>query len=834
MTEHASPAARLASHARAAIGLGLLLGALTGGTTATAMGSPATASTPPHGVSEYVVKRSCPATPRGARCLAARLVPASGRSARSADAADAAAGSADVPAAESRSECEKSHKKPVVEGCDGLTPQDLWSAYGLTTTTAATPQTIAIVAAFDDPNLEKDLQKYSKTFELTPCTKRKSCLTKVNQNGEAEPLPAVNPGWAEEISIDVDMAHAICQNCHIVVVEANSAESADLEAAEETAAKLKPQEISNSWVEPEPATESHAFDHPGVVITAGSGDEGFLNWIPGSPDAGEIGYPASSPDVVSVGGTRLEDVAGTWTSSVWNGEGIGQERGATGGGCSEHYEAPYWQLELPDWSLVGCSAKRAVADVSAVADPYTGVAVYDSVPDEEGQPSYWEPLGGTSVSAPIVAAMFALAGGSHEVAYPARTLYENAALNPASVTDVVEGSNGACGKGGLLPGGLPRCSVAELGQSCGGEAICVAGQGYDGPSGLGTPDGLGLFESTGAPAKKSQKIGFGSEPPSPARLDGPGYQVTAQSTSGLPVTLLSETPSACRVEGSTVSFVGLGTCTIEAVQRGGGEYGPAASVQQSFAVEPGLQTIAFASTAPASPLVGGPAYAVSATASSGLPVALASITPSVCTLGGSTVSFIAAGTCTVEATQQGDGEWEPAVGVQQSMTVAAPQPASTLQPVLTGTASKGELSFTSGPLATMTGVRVDHASGALTFTLSLTAPGSVTWRFTFGPHTPASARALRGGCHRGAVRLGGSCHATPALFASGHLQSARAGKVTLTVRPGRLAGLALAATTGSGRGILVSGELTVQSTDVRDHVSLARRLSDYLTAAHRR
>ena len=306
--------------------------------------------------------------------------------------------------------------------------------------------------------------------------------------------------------------------------------------------------------------------------------------------------------MVSVGGTRLEDVAGTWTSTVWNGEGIGQERGATGGGCSEHYEAPYWQLELPDWSQVGCSGKRAVADISAVADPFTGVAIYDSTPDEAGQPPYWEPLGGTSVASPIIAAMFALAGGAgHEVDYPARTLYENAALKPASVTDVVSGSNGSCKKGGLEPGGLPRCSVVELGESCEGEAICVAGPQYDGPSGLGTPDGLGLFEPTGAPSKKSQKIEFDSQAPSPARLSGPAYEVTAQSTSGLPVTLVSSATSVCQVEGSTVTFSALGTCTIEALQRGDADYGPAAGVRQSFDVKPGLQTISFLTTPPVSP-----------------------------------------------------------------------------------------------------------------------------------------------------------------------------------------------------------------------------------------
>ena len=228
------------------------------------------------------------------------------------------------------------------------------------------------MAAFDDPNLEKDLQKYSKTFELAACTKHKSCLTKVNQKGEAEPLPPSNPGWAEEISIDVEMAHAICQHCHIVVVEADSEESADLEAAEETAVKLKADEISNSWVEPEPATETRAFDQPGVVITAGSGDEGLLNWVPGSPEAGEIDYPASSPNVVSVGGTRLEDVAGTWTSSVWNGEGVGEERGATGRGLQRTLRSPLLAARTPRLGAGGLlreTGRRRTSPPSATPTP---------------------------------------------------------------------------------------------------------------------------------------------------------------------------------------------------------------------------------------------------------------------------------------------------------------------------------------------------------------------------------------------------------------------------------------------------------------------------------
>ena len=271
-------------------------------------------------------------------------------------------------------------ENPITEGCFGLRPQDLQAAYSLSTLTAATPQTVAIVAAFNDPTAVKDLKHYDETFGLPACNTHDKCLQQVNQKGEKKPLPETEGGWALEISIDIEATHAICQNCHILLVEAEHDTLQELETAEDTAAADGADEISNSWVESEPAGDSAAFDHPGVVITAGSGDEGYLNWVPGSPEPGQVAYPASSPHVVAVGGTRLEEVGGSWTSSIWNGDGIEHERGASGGGCSEHFEAPYWQRELPDWGAVGCEGRRALADIAAVGDPFTGMAIYDSTP----------------------------------------------------------------------------------------------------------------------------------------------------------------------------------------------------------------------------------------------------------------------------------------------------------------------------------------------------------------------------------------------------------------------------------------------------------------------
>ena len=222
-----------------------------------------------------------------------------------------------------------------------------------------------------------------------------------------------------EISTDVEVSHAICQNCRIVLVETNSPEFADLEAGEDTAVALGATEISNSWGGEEPTIDSAAFNHPGIVITAAAGDEGYLNWTEaksGKKYYEGADYPACSPHVVAVGGTRLTLSGGVRQSeTVWNdGEGAG------GGGCSLKFTAQPWQQSVPDWSAVGCEDRRAVADVSADADPETGVAVYDSIPYPEEQKGKivttelgWVPIGGTSVASPIIASMFALAGGAH-------------------------------------------------------------------------------------------------------------------------------------------------------------------------------------------------------------------------------------------------------------------------------------------------------------------------------------------------------------------------------------------------------------------------------------
>jgi subtilase family protein len=438
-----------------------------------------------------------------------------------------------------------------------LSPSNILSAYGLTGATPPTPQTIALVDAYDDATIEHDLDVFDKQFGLSACTAANGCLRKVNQSGKATPLPASSGekerGWAQEIATDVEVSHGVCPSCQIVLVETNSNSNASLYAGEQTAAALGANEISNSWGGQEPNADNAAFNHPGIVITASSGDYGYLDWFSEEP-AQAANYPASSPHVVAVGGTRLTlSAAKTWESeSVWNDGGSSggklEGSGADGGGCSGRFGAPAWQLALPNWGAVGCGTMRAVSDISADGDPYSGVAVYDSTESPRGEKG-WAAIGGTSVASPIIAAAFALAGGSQGVAYPARLLYENLQQDPASLHDVVSGSNGECLKKFKKNAGTSGCTVEEEAHSCTAQAICLAGSGYDGPSGVGTPNGLAAFQ----PPVNGGGSGGGAEPavtPAPGIVSPPASgtsspgAVAATPTSAPVVSALKLTRSA--------------------------------------------------------------------------------------------------------------------------------------------------------------------------------------------------------------------------------------------------------------------------------------------------
>jgi len=321
----------------------------------------------------------------------------------------------------------------------GLTPADLQAAYNLPSASNGGGKTFAIVDAFDAPTAANDLSTYRAAYGLPPCPTTNGCFRKVNQSGNASPLPRADGGWAQEISLDLDMASATCPNCKILLVEANSNAFTDLAAAEDTAARLGASVISNSYggsefsLETSSTYNSH-FNHP-IPITVSSGDNGY-----------GVEFPAASQYVTAVGGTSLTKSGSAFSERAWSG---------AGSGCSAYVAKPSWQHDS------GC-ARRTVADVSAVADPNTGVAVYDSYKYRGA--AGWMVFGGTSASAPIIAGTFALGTGTN----PSKP-YSN--TDTGALHDVTSGSNGSC-------------SVAYL---------CTAGTGFDGPTGLGTPNGVAAF-----------------------------------------------------------------------------------------------------------------------------------------------------------------------------------------------------------------------------------------------------------------------------------------------------------------------------------------------------
>jgi hypothetical protein len=518
MNTHAFHHSRRSPAVRPLLGLlGLLLVLVT---LAGAFARDADARGLPISPSEYSVSALCSTPAPGySGCLGLRLVaddPSSVPNTRidpaTADGGESDAGppseSEGVPGAGPEAgEGSEGRSVPSVEFTEpirgSLSPSNILSAYGLTGATPPTPQTIALVDAYDDATIEHDLEVFDNQFGLSACNTANGCFRKVNQSGKASPLPASSGekerGWAQEIATDVEVAHGVCESCRIVLVETNSNSNSSLYSGEQTAAGLGVTEISNSWGGQEPNADNSAFNHPGIVITASSGDFGYLDWFSSEP-AQAANYPASSPHVVSVGGTRLAlNAAKAWESeTVWNdgGESGGklEGAGASGGGCSGRFGAPAWQLSLPNWTAVGCGSTRAVTDISADGDPYSGVAVYDSTESPSGEKG-WAAIGGTSVASPIIAAAFALAGGSQSVAYPAQLLYENLQQDPASLHDVVSGSNGECLKKFKKNAGLSGCtSEEEATRSCAAQTICLAGSGYDGPSGVGTPNGLAAFQ----------------------------------------------------------------------------------------------------------------------------------------------------------------------------------------------------------------------------------------------------------------------------------------------------------------------------------------------------
>ncbi len=341
----------------------------------------------------------------------------------------------------------------------GYGPQDIQSAYGLSSTasTKGAGQTIALIEAFRDPAAAADLATYRTYFGLPACTVANGCFQQVDMSGGASPTDA---GWEQETSLDMDAASAACPLCHILIVESVDDSDANLIAAVQRAVSLGATVLNLSFggCEGGSGNYDNAFRLANMPISVATGDNGYFAPDNAGCAAGTPEYPASSPYVTAVGGTSLTPSGGArgWSETAWR-YSYSTQYGAQGGGsgCSSFEPKPSWQADT------GC-ARRTAADVSADADPSTGMAVFVSDPAAGGG---WNVFGGTSLSAPLIAGMYALAGA------------------PAS----------RCRRPHLVPRrqrqrrdrGQQRCATSD----CTPAYLCNAVAGYDGPTGVGTPSG---------------------------------------------------------------------------------------------------------------------------------------------------------------------------------------------------------------------------------------------------------------------------------------------------------------------------------------------------------
>jgi hypothetical protein len=419
-------------------------------------------------------------------------------------------------------------------GTGAYDPCYLDSAYNVAAAAAShgggAGQIVAIVDANSDPNVTSNLASYRSFFGLSTCpsgtvsASSSTCTFEVvNQNGATSPLPSASASWGEEISLDVEMVSAICQNCQILLVEASSSSVASLGTGVNTAVAMGANVVSNSYGGSEYSGEVNDsqsyFDHPGVAIVVASGDGGF-----------GTEFPAASNFVTAVGGTSLYQSTDLGTRNA--SETVWSDAGA---GCSAYEPKPSWQSDP------GC-ATRMVADVSAVANPSTGVWVYDTY----GTGFTWGAFGGTSVATPIISSMYALAGNSPAgTSVPASSLY----ANRSSLYPVTSGSDGSCPSATQY-----YCDAAD------------SVNGYNGPSGLGAPGGspssIAAFSTVtapptvpGAPILNSATAGNGSvtlswSAPSSGGSPISGYDVYDSANAS---TVLSSTPAFVTGTSATVS-----------------------------------------------------------------------------------------------------------------------------------------------------------------------------------------------------------------------------------------------------------------------------------------
>jgi hypothetical protein len=406
----------------------------------------------------------------------------------------------------------------------GYTPADLASAYRFNPSINR-HQLVAVVDAYNDPTARADLEHFDAQYGLKEF---RNSFRQVNQFGSSKPknLPRhARAGWSVEESLDVQAVRAVCHTCRILLVEAKNTGSNELTRGVLTAVRRGATEISNSYGGPEKKQISTAnrklsryANRKGIVITASTGDFGWYSWngFNNGSTQNAPEQPATLPGVVAVGGTSLViNSAGARSSeTVWNSNGPNDATGlaqryvaaASGGGCSRVHDAPRWQQKTAGYTATGCGKRRVDADVSAIANPMAGFDIYDSYTKDASSPRGWATVGGTSLASPVVAAMWALAGGARGT-HPALQLYGHLKQRTGSFYDVRSGGNGfcdgttavSCAKAMTSLGVRASqrhfldCVFTSRGKPRGHHSQCEARTGFDGASGVGAPIGLSGF-----------------------------------------------------------------------------------------------------------------------------------------------------------------------------------------------------------------------------------------------------------------------------------------------------------------------------------------------------
>lgn len=404
----------------------------------------------------FYFKDACPAVPAGqVRCLSQIITDARGNPLqRPLRRAPKMGGGA----FNTRTMATTPQDTPIAPAGNGLTPADLRSAYKITGN-GTSSMTIAVVGIGTFSNVEEIVNTYREAYGFPDCTTASGCFKQVDKSGNAI-SPSRSSGTTtslQESAADLELISAMCPNCKLILADSDSGYTRDLNVLMNRLKIAGANIVSISLAGPEQGNQPYeaGFSQANLPVLAASGDYGYQQ----QNGKDIVNFPSSYPAVTAVGGTTLTPSSNTrgWSETAW---GDDSDNAATSG-CSQIYAKPGYQTDP-------LCANRTVADVSAAAngmsrDGSLGISLYLPLDKTRPDAQAWQTRVGTSLSTPIIAGVVGNAG----VAYTSATPY----AHRANLFDAIGGSTG----------------------SCGGTYLCTGVRGYDGPTGLGTPNGTGAF-----------------------------------------------------------------------------------------------------------------------------------------------------------------------------------------------------------------------------------------------------------------------------------------------------------------------------------------------------